>query len=219
MLISAKRVHVLSDILALEFPDGYRGMLAKSVLVFYKNLMLALIKNVVSNKPVEVTIPTGQLDAKELDTLEMSLSVAGWSIKERDRDYYLVIPEKVEVSEEQRIMNGTFCPYCKIPTVFQGDRYECPACNASVECHPGTLVAMGFVARRKLKEKRNQVHQVLDELWKTDKLSRSEVYAKLRGKMNLTKAACHVAKFNESQCEQALECLKQIKKEITNSNE
>jgi hypothetical protein len=192
-------------------------MLAKSVLVFYKNLMLALIKKVVSNQPIEVTIPTSKLDAQELDTLETSLTVAGWSIKERDRDYYLVIPEKVEVSEEQRIMSGTLCPYCKTATVFQGRSYECPSCGASVECHPGTLVAMGFVARGKLREKRNQVHKVLDELWRTGRLSRSEVYSKLREKMCLTKAACHVAKFNESQCDEALEYLKQITKELENA--
>lgn len=214
MLISAKRVHVLADILSSEFPEGYKGMLAKSVLVFYRNLMFALIKNATTKEPIKVTIPTSELDNQELDTLETSLTNAGWKIKERDRDYYLVTPVQENVNIEQRIMNGTFCPYCKIPTVYQGDRYECPECYASVECHPGTMVAMGFVARSRLRNKRNKVHSVLDAIWQDKKLSRKEVYSRLREKMGLTKAMCHVAKFDEVQCDEALKYLEQIQKEL-----
>ena len=217
MLLPAKRVRVLSDILRAEFPKKYQGMLAKSVLVFYRNLVFAIIKQIVSGSAIEVTIPTGQLDSGELERLEQALTCAGWYIKERDRDYYLVVPKKQEPeTTDRQIMEGHMCPYCRVATVYQEGRYECPQCHASVECHPGTLVSMGFVANGQLRKQRARVHDVLDALWMQGSLSRKEVYRRLREKMGLTKAQCHVAKFDEGQCRQALQCIKQITEEIKN---
>ena len=214
MLIKADRVRAIYDILRLEFPHHYTGMLEKSVLVFYRNLMFAIIKQLTTGSSVAVTIPTSLLSDKELRVLEEALTIAGWQIKERDRDYCLVVPGKSYESSEKSIMEGRLCPYCKIDTVYSFGYYECPQCHARVECHPGTTVAMGFVANRQLREKRDEVHHVLDSLWMEGKLKRNEVYARLREKMGLTKAQCHVAKFDEGQCDKSLKCLKQIAEEL-----
>lgn len=215
MLLSASKVPLLTSLLQTEFPDDIDGILGKSLRIFYKNLMLAISCHLSNPKaPIYVTLPTSQLSGDELNLLENMFLTAGWNIVERDRDYYKVIPGNGVLSEEQLVMKGELCPYCKVPTKFMGKYYECPQCFAQVECHPGTTAAMGFVANAALRKLRHQVHAEMDILWREKKLKREEVYRKLRQKLNLTKAACHVAKFDETQCKKAIKVIAEIKKEV-----
>lgn len=216
MLISASKVPLIRGLLRSEYPDNLKGMLDKSVKVFYRNLTYALLG---PTEPIHVVIPTGQLENEELILLESMLTGAGWNIEERDRDYYKVTPRSGEITEEQRIMKGELCPYCKVPTQFTGKGYECPQCFASVECHPGTTAAMGFVANGVLRKLRGLVHDTMDVLWMENKMPRTEVYRKLREEMGLTKAQCHVAKFDEKQCKQALKCVNRLKKDLDNERD
>lgn len=215
MLLSASKVPLLISLLQAEFPSDIDGILGKSLRIFYKNLMFAISCHLSDPKtPLHVTIPTGLLQGEELNLLEHMLLNAGWDIVERDRDYYKVVPGTGTLNEEQLIMKGELCPYCKVPTKFMGGYYECPKCLAQVECHPGTTAAMGFVASAPLRKLRHQVHEAMDVLWRENKLKREEVYRQLRQKLGLTKAACHVAKFDERQCKKAIKAIAEIKKEV-----
>ena len=202
---------MIRSMLMAEYPNNLKGILAKSVKVFYRNLLNALVSD---NEQLYVMIPTSQLNEEELTLLEHMLSNAGWSITERDRDYYKVIPAESPETEEQLIMLGKLCPYCHVPTQLECGYWVCPSCMAKVECHPGTTAAMGFVANENLRRERHRVHEAMDRLWMTGGMKRSEVYYRLRQEMSLTKARCHIAKFDEQQCQQALKCLKNI--EVSN---
>ena len=215
VVLSASRVPQILSILQAEFPDDIPGMLGKSLKIFYKNLAYALSCKLSNPQDrLFVTIPTGQLKNEELSLLEHMFLNAGWDIIERDRDYYKVVPGSGKLTDEQLIMKGELCPYCKIPTELKEGRYECPNCLASVECHPGTTAAMGFVARESLRKLRHQLHEEMDVLWRESKVKREEVYYRLRQKLNLTKAACHVAKFDEDQCKLAMKAIAEIKREV-----
>lgn len=193
--------------LMAEYPTNLKGVLAKSIKVFYRNFLNALVSD---DERLHVTIPTSQLCEEELNLLEHMLVNAGWSVVERDRDYYKVVPENTPETEEQLIMLGKLCPYCRVPTRLEEGYWRCPSCMAQVECHPGTTAAMGFVANASLRRERDKVHTVMDKLWLDGGMKRAEVYYKLRQEMKLTKARCHIAKFDEKQCQQALRCLKNI---------
>ena len=78
---------------------------------------------------------------------------------------------------------------------------------------------MGFVANGVLRKLRGLVHDTMDVLWMENKMSRTEVYRKLREEMGLTKAQCHVAKFDEKQCKQALKCVNRLKKDLDNERD
>ena len=215
MLLSSSKVPLLISFLQAEFPDDIDGILGKSLRIFYKNLMFAISCHLSDREsPIHVTIPTGQLSGEELNLLEHMLLNAGWDIVERDRDYYKVVPGKGVLSEDQLIMKGELCPYCKVPTKLMGKYYECPKCLAQVECHPGTTAAMGFVANAALRKLRHQVHEEMDIMWKENKIKREEVYKQLRHKLGITKAACHVAKFDERQCKKAIKAIAEMKKEV-----
>ena len=207
LLISADKVPMIRSMLMAEYPTNLRGILAKSIKVFYRNFLNALVSDDVN---IHVTIPTSKLDEEELNLLEHMLNSAGWSVVERDRDYYKVVPEQTPETEEQLIMLGKLCPYCHVPTRLDCGFWECPSCMARVECHPGTTAAMGFVANDALRKERNKVHDVMDRLWINGGMKRSDVYYQLRQEMKLTKARCHIAKFDEKQCRQALKCLQNI---------
>ena len=220
VVLSANKVPTLIAMLRSEYPDCIHGMLGKSLRIFYKNLLYAISQHLSDvTKPVFATVPTGQLTGEELNLLEHMFLNAGWDILERDRDYYKVKPGSGKLTPEQLIMKGELCPYCKVPTELKVGYYECPRCFASVECHPGTTAAMGFVARGTLRKLRHELHEDMDQLWKTGNLKRDVVYYRLRQKMGLTKAACHVAKFDEDQCKEAMKVIAEIKEELKNSEQ
>lgn len=220
MILSSNRLKALTMILNADFSNELEGPLRESVMRFYSNLMKNLEHNLGrDDASVSVNIPIGKLSQADLMLLDAMLQNAGWSVKEMDRDYYRVVPSTEELTEEQRVMRGERCPYCGVDTVFEGTSYVCPQCNASVECHVGTTMAMGFVAREPLRKLRDALHNSMDTLWKERKITRSEVYYRLRKKMELTKAECHVARFDHKQCALALDKVEEIKNEIIKEQE
>ena len=215
VVLPANKVSLLISMLQSEFPDDIKGILGKSLKIFYKNLMYAVSCHLSNPKdPLYVTVPTGQLSGEELNLMEHIFLNAGWDIVERDRDYYKVVPGDGKLTREQQIMKGELCPYCGVPTELKGRYYECPLCLASVECHPGTTAAMGFVAQPALRKLRHDLHTSMDVLWKEHKIKREDVYYRLRNKLGLTKAACPVAKFDEGQGKEAMKAIAEIKEEL-----
>jgi hypothetical protein len=108
------------------------------------------------------------------------------------------------------------CTYCGQPTqLVTGAKiyphlsayhdklyYSCQECNAYVGCHKdGT--PLGTPANARLRWQRQQVHSVLDPIWKSGRIKRSAVYAWLAQRMQLTSEQCHVGMFDENQCRRA----------------
>ena len=215
-MIQSNKIKTILSLLCSEFPSSWSGMLGKSARMFYRNLMFAIGNHIPDSRdPVYVTIPTGLLNNTELDILESALTNASWRIVERDRDYYKVTPGNVNDTVKEQIMTGHLCPYCKVKTEFNQDRWVCPRCLAYVECHRGTTAAMGFVANESLRKRRHAFHEKLDRMWMGGKFNRGELYYKLRTKLGLTKAECHVAKFDEKLIDRAEIALEEIQNEQT----
>lgn len=59
---------------------------------------------------------------------------------------------------------------------------------------------MGTVADSKLREKRREAHQAIDPIWKSGKLSRSEVYKQLSVHLGIDPEKCHIAMFDFETC-------------------
>lgn len=86
--------------------------------------------------------------------------------------------------------------------------YRCQPCNAYVGCHPGTTTPLGTVANAETRRWRNRAHEVFDPLWRSKTVSRSEAYAWLREKLNLSVDECHIAMFTPDQCRAVIEAVK-----------
>ena len=117
----------------------------------------------------------------------------------------------------QPSLHAPTCPYCRVLARLavgpHGRYWKCPeaGCDARVGCHRDSprAVPLGRMARGPLRVLRMKVHAALDPMWKVGNaaFTRSEAYAWLAGEMGLSDQACHIAQFDESQCEQALAVL------------
>lgn len=86
-----------------------------------------------------------------------------------------------------------------------------PDCDAYVGVHENSLNSKpkGTLANKTLRELRKDVHAVLDPLWKSGSMKRSEVYALLSKLLEIPPDTCHVGFFNETTCHLALSRLAQ----------
>lgn len=107
------------------------------------------------------------------------------------------------------------CPYCKcgsrladseevygIGTRY-GPSYVCTndRCDARVGCHRGTIEPLGTMANWRLRRARNAAHSLFDPLWKDRRMTRTEAYAWLAGKLRIRAEDCHIGKFDLETCE------------------
>ena len=110
------------------------------------------------------------------------------------------------------------CPYCNKEAewtankVIYGKNYGksymcwyCKNCDAYVGCHENTKVPLGSMANKELRDWRKKAHAIIDPLWKSGKMKRKEVYAKLKEQFGFE---VHVAKSDIDMC-------KRIIKEVT----
>lgn len=113
-------------------------------------------------------------------------------------------------------MKKIHCQYCggrarrRPDSVVRGSKakgvllYVCeryPACDAYVGVHKDTLLPLGTLANRSLREKRRRAHEVFDTLWQSGMMTRSGAYAWLRATFSLSVAKGHIGLFSESMCE------------------
>lgn len=84
----------------------------------------------------------------------------------------------------------------------------CQPCRAYVGCHPGTTNPLGRLANAELRRAKQSVHRVLDPLWKSKKMRRSEAYALLAKGLNIAQQNCHVGMFDVHTCQAAVEVLR-----------
>ena len=125
------------------------------------------------------------------------------------------------------------CPYCKKPAQLVGAQkvygpnisgalagkkfWQCKPCDAHVGTHPGLDTPLGTLANGPLRMYRQQVHSLLDPIWKNKGLipgppkhRRLRVYKFLSDAMDLPIKDTHIALFNDEQCIEACKCLEVI---------
>ena len=114
--------------------------------------------------------------------------------------------------------NAPTCPVCRNPgrlvdsaIVYGGRSYgsiwycDCVAGGVYVGCHKGTSEPLGTMATAGLRELRKRAHAAFDPLWRDENstMSRSQAYSWLASRMGIPVDECHIAMFNEEQCEEA----------------
>lgn len=57
--------------------------------------------------------------------------------------------------------------------------YLCKPCDAYVGCHNNSKKPLGVMANKELREWRKRVHSLIDPIWRSGKLRRGQVYARL----------------------------------------
>lgn len=61
--------------------------------------------------------------------------------------------------------------------------WQCPACKNFVGCHPrwgrGEFMPLGVIATPEIRQARMKLHAVLDPLWRSGRIRRKKIYAKI----------------------------------------
>lgn len=113
------------------------------------------------------------------------------------------------------------CPFCgsRVSLIDSAAIYGCsygfiylcnayPKCDARVRCHPKTIIALGTLANKELREWRSLVHRKFDPLWQSGVFpSRQAAYKWLAKAMRLPLERTHVAMFDVRQCQRAIACV------------
>ena len=73
-----------------------------------------------------------------------------------------------------------------------------------VGCHRDGTLPLGTMANESLRKLRKQAHAAIDPVWKDGSMTRTEVYGWLASRMSISVEECHIAMFDEEQCEMAL---------------
>jgi len=79
--------------------------------------------------------------------------------------------------------------------------YFCKPCDTYVGVHNNTLVPLGTMANKELRQVRIKTHALLDEIWKSGRMSRGHVYGKLGTHFGKT---IHVGEADLKQCEEII---------------
>lgn len=114
-----------------------------------------------------------------------------------------------------------------------GPMYYCehfPVCNSYVRAHGAdthqSLLPMGIVANKELRQVRSNVHKVFDEIWqinsrkktyrnskKPAREARQDAYKWLSSALGVPLDHCHIGNFGLNTCNQAIEvCNKKLQR-------
>ena len=117
------------------------------------------------------------------------------------------------------------CPYCgKDVHLVTGEEiyphrndlhmknfWLCKPCNAYTGTHDKNLKRgfngtepLGTLANAKLRKLRKDTHAVFDLIWQEKYFTRSNAYEWLAKQMNIHSNKCHIAMFDEAQCNKAI---------------
>ncbi len=120
----------------------------------------------------------------------------------------------MEITEEYKLIcTGKICPYCKQKSEYvdssiiygrsYGMIYLCKACDAYCGVHKGSNVSLGRLANKNLRELKKEAHKYLDEIWKSNEMSRSDTYIWLSKKLEIPLEYTHIGMFDENLCKNA----------------
>lgn len=113
------------------------------------------------------------------------------------------------------------CPYCGAPAVCRpastvyGNSvrqkgsylYLCshwPACDSYVAAHKKDLRPMGNLTNKKLRHKRIQAHEALEDLRRQRHMEKWAVYVWLQGKLGLAPEEVHIGMFSDEMCDRVI---------------
>lgn len=69
------------------------------------------------------------------------------------------------------------------PDLFELHFWQCPYCENFVGCHPrwgrGEFIPLGCIATQEIKRARMELHAILDPIWKSGRVRRKKIYAKI----------------------------------------
>lgn len=57
--------------------------------------------------------------------------------------------------------------------------WRCPSCHNHVGCHSHSTRPLGVIPSRELRAVRSRIHDLIDPIWRSHRMSRSEVYSRL----------------------------------------
>lgn len=95
------------------------------------------------------------------------------------------------------------------PALAEKKFWRCPRCQAYVGCHPGTEKPLGSTANAELRQARMAAHDVFDQLWKSNELTKRDAYIWLRVSMFLSEDECHISMFDLEQCQTVVRLCKE----------
>lgn len=98
------------------------------------------------------------------------------------------------------------------PDLFHLSFYKCPNCGNYVGVHKGTLDPLGCIPSQSLRQKRIQVHNSMDYLWKNKLISRSKLYKLIRKELGYNYHSGTTTSIEE--CDKALLVIKEIKEKL-----
>ena len=115
-------------------------------------------------------------------------------------------------------MTTPICPKCHEPAKLMPgseiypDRphlaelkiWACWTCETRVGAHKHSDKPYGTLAGGDLRFKRQRTHDAFDGLWKSGLMDRDMAYNWLSRKMGLHPDKCHIAMFNEQQCDEVI---------------
>ena len=103
------------------------------------------------------------------------------------------------------------------PDLYRLKFYKCPTCGNSVGCHRGSKKPLGVIATRELKKARIDIHDLLDPIWRTDKLlSRNKLYSRLSDKIGKPYHTAEIRSIEEARM--IYKYILEIKKELSESS-
>lgn len=133
-----------------------------------------------------------------------------------------IFSKKAERRVKDRLPIPTSCPHCSGAVAFASNSevygrvygewpwiYLCQAqpCRAYVGTHPDTNLPLGTLATAAIRAARKSAKDQFNALWQGGRMSRTEAYSWLAGKLNIPVAACHFGWFDEVQCSSAVKVL------------
>lgn len=124
---------------------------------------------------------------------------------------------KTELTDRDRLVfHGLFCPKCECKTelvdsseIYTRDygtkMWRCPQCGATVGCHKGTMIALGRVADKHLRELKIKAHASFDRLWKSRRMTRVQAYSWLAEQLGKPREFTHIGWFDEELCNKVID--------------
>lgn len=90
--------------------------------------------------------------------------------------------------------------------------WRCPTCGNHVGTHKGTCAPLGNIPTPALARARGHIHAILDPLWRSGRIGRSELYAKLSERLGWT---YHTAKLRTiEEARQVWKLVRQVEREL-----
>lgn len=141
-------------------------------------------------------------------------------------------PNKRAIPPPAELWDGehAICTYCSKPATLAqhgddlypyrrdfGPLWAC-RCGAYVGCHPGTVLPLGRLANRELREAKKAAHAAFDPFWQKEidagtkaRAARSFGYAWLAMEMGISPDQCHIGWFDLALCQEVIEiCTRKV---------